>query len=297
MRNLGMKRIVVFVIGVILFSACHNYKKDAQRLSIVQDSIMKEAALKDSSIVDLLGDFNEIQNNLDSIKELEKMVTVQSKTQGELTSTQKQRIIEDIMLINELMQKNKELISSLQKKLRNSNYKIGELEGTLNQLQLMVNNLETEMQGKNEVIMTLAAEVEKLNVDISSLQEKIAEVENESQQKSDTIYAQTERLNKAYYVLGSLKELKDNEIIEKSGGVLGIGKTPVIKKDFNRSYFTEIDIRNLDYIPLMVKKAKLVSVHPADSYHISGAKGADTLFIEDSAEFWKASKYLVIILN
>ncbi len=79
--------------------------------------------------------------------------------------------------------------------------------------------------------------------------------------------------------------------------MLGIGKTPLIKKDFNRSYFTEIDIRNLDYIPLMVKKAKLVSVHPADSYHISGAKGADTLFIEDSAEFWKASKYLVIILN
>ncbi len=89
-------------------------------------------------------------------------------------------------------------------------------------------------------------------MDISSLQEKIAEVENESQQKSDTIYTQTERLNRAYYVLGSLKELKDNEIIEKSGGVLGIGKTPVIKKDFNRSNFTENDIRNLDYIPLMV---------------------------------------------
>ncbi len=292
-----MNKLLVFVLGILLFSACHNYKKDAQRLAMMRDSIEKEAAYKDSSIVDLLGDFNEIQINLDSIKELEKMVTVQSKTQGELSSTQKQRILEDIMLINELLQKNKALIRSLQGKLLNSNYKIGELEGTLNQLQSMVNNLETEMQGKNEVIMTLAAEVEKLNVNVSTLREKIAKVENENQQKSDTIDSQTARLNRAYYVFGSLKELKENEIIEKSGGVLGMGKTPVIKKDYNREYFTEIDIRNLNYIPLMVKKAKLVSVHPIESYHFSGEKSADTLFIDNRADFWKASKYLVIITN
>jgi hypothetical protein len=48
----------------------------------------------------------------------------------------------------------------------------------------------------------------------------------------------------------------------------------------------------------MVKKAEIISVHPAGSFHISGGKRtADTLYIDNKAEFWKASKYLVILTN
>jgi hypothetical protein len=47
----------------------------------------------------------------------------------------------------------------------------------------------------------------------------------------------------------------------------------------------------------MAKKAKLITVHPVESYHISGKKSADTLFIDNSADFWKASKYLVVLTD
>jgi hypothetical protein len=70
-----------------------------------------------------------------------------------------------------------------------------------------------------------------------------------------------------------------------------------MKKDFNRDYFTEIDIRNFDYLRLMAKKAKLITVHPADSYHFTGKKLSDTLFIDNTAEFWKVSKYLVVLTD
>lgn len=292
-----MKKIIVFLLVLISFTSCHNYKKDSQQLTMQRDSLEKEAAFKDESIAGLLSDFNEIQQNLDKIKELEKVVTMQSNTRGELSSNQKQKIMEDIMLLNGLLQKNKELIASLQKKLKNSNVQISQLEGTLQQLQSMVNNLETEMQGKNEVIMTLAGQVEKLNIDMSTLKEKIIFTENESRAKSETIETQTQQLNKAFFAFGSTKELKDFGIIEKSGGVLGVGKTPLIRKDFDKDYFTEIDIRKVDFIPLMVKKAKLVSVHPEGSFHFSGQKSADTLFIDNRDEFWKASKYLVIVTD
>ncbi|HSO87959.1 MAG TPA: hypothetical protein VLQ91_15495 [Draconibacterium sp.] len=292
-----MKKLLILMVAVVAFSSCHNYKKDAERLMMVRDSLAQETAFRDSSIVGFLNDFSEIQANLDSIKKIEKLVTVQSSSGRELNASQKQMILEDIALLNDLLKRNKELTASLQKKLKDANFKIGNLEGTMKELQLMVNNLEAQTQEKDNEIVVLKEDVKKLNVDISSLNEKIVAVETESQQKTQTIETQTVALNKAYYAFGTMKELKDNGIIEKSGGVIGIGKTPVMKKDFNRDYFTEIDIRNFDYLRLMAKKAKLITVHPAGSYHFTGKKLSDTLFIDNSAEFWKASKYLVVLTD
>jgi hypothetical protein len=292
-----MKKLLVLVLTVVIFSSCHNYKKDAERLMFVKDSLQQEAAYRDSTIVGFLNDFSEIQANLDSIKKIEKLVTVQSSSGRELNSTQKQMILEDIALLNELIQKNKQLTASLQSKLKDANFKIGNLDKTIKGLQLMVSNLEVQNQEKDAEIIVLKEDVRKLNIDISSLNEKIAAVETEIQQKSQTIDAQTTALNKAYYAFGTVKELRENGILEKSGGFIGIGRTPVIKEDFNRDYFTEIDIRNFDYLRLMAKKAKLISVHPEGSYHFTGEKSADTLFVDIPSEFWKVSKYLVVVTD
>ena len=292
-----MKKLMILVLAVVLFSSCHNYKKDTDRLMFVKDSLQQEAAFRDSTIVGFLNDFSEIQANLDSIKKIEKLVTVQSASGRELNANQKKLILEDITLLNDLLKRNKELTASVQKKLKDSNLKVGNLEKTMKEMQVMVDNLEAQTQEKDGEILVLKEDVRKLNVDISSLNEKIAAVETQSQQKTQTIETQTNTMNKAYYAFGTTKELKENGIIEKSGGFIGMGKTPVMLKDFNRDYFTEIDIRNFDYLRLMAKKAKLITVHPADSYHFTGNKSSDTLFIDNSAEFWKASKYLVVLTD
>lgn len=292
-----MKKLVFFVLGIVIFSACHNYKKDAQSLMMAKDSLEQVTAFKDSSIASFLNDFSAIQANLDSIKQLEKIVSVQSGSNREMNASQKQRIIEDIAMLHQLLQKNKELTSSLSKKLKNANLKIGDLEETIAGLELLVRNLEAQANEQDIVIADLTTEVKKLNVDITQLNQKILAVENVSQQKSQIIDSQMESLNKAYYAFGTMKELKDNGIIEKSGGVIGIGKTAVIKKDFNKDYFTEIDIRNFDFLRLMAKKAELITVHPEGSFHFTGKKQGDTLFIDNTSEFWKASKFLVVLTD
>lgn len=292
-----MRKLFVLVLGIVALSACHNYKKDAQQLAITRDSLQQETALRDASIAGFLNDFSEIQANLDSIKKIEKLVTVQSNSNRELNANQKQRILEDINLLNDLLQRNKQLTASLQKKLKDANFKIGDLEETINGLELLVKNMEAQANEQDMQIAELTEDVKKLNIDISQLNQKIKVVETESQLKTQTIETQTVALNKAYYAFGTMKELKENGIIEKSGGVIGMGKTAVMKKDFNRDYFTEIDIRNFDYLRLMAKKAKLVTVHPEGSFHFTGKKSADTLFIDNSAEFWKASKYLVVLTD
>jgi DNA repair exonuclease SbcCD ATPase subunit len=292
-----MKKLVFFVLGIIVLGACQNYKKDAQNLKMAKDSLEQVTAFKDSSIASFLNDFSAIQANLDSIKQLEKIVSVQSGSNREMNASQKQRIIEDIAMLHQLLQKNKELTASLQKKLKNANLKIGDLEETIAGLELLVRNMEAQANEQDIVIADLTTEVKKLNVDINQLNQKILAVETVSQQKSQIIDEQMESLNKAYYAFGTMKELKDNGIIEKSGGVIGIGKTAVIKTDFNRDYFTEIDIRNFDFLRLMAKKAELISVHPEGSFHFTGKRGGDTLFIDNTKDFWKASKYLVVLTD
>jgi hypothetical protein len=108
----------------------------------------------------------------------------------------------------------------------------------------------------------------------------------------------TEKLNTAYYAFGTSKELIKNNVLTKEGGFIGLGKTQKVKEDFNKNYFTKVDVTALSEIPLGAKKAKLVTTHPGGSYRIDGADGkAEKLVITNTEDFWSASKYLVVVIE
>lgn len=288
-----MKKFL-FVLSVVVLASCGQHKKEIARMQAVQDSIAQLGVQKDNSILEFIGAMNEIQSNLDSIKTIEKIVSVQTAPGTELKAEAKKRIIEDITQINNLLQKNKELVKSLQGKLRNSNLRIAELEK-------MIDNLTKQVGEKDEEIASLKQELENLHVNVSDLNQKIesitAESEKTIQEKNQAIEAKTNELNTAYYAFGTKKELTEKNVIEKEGGVLGMGKTLKMKKDFNRDYFMKIDIREFSQLPLNTKKAKLVTYHPEGSFHFTGTKTVESLVIDKPEEFWKASKYLLIVVE
>lgn len=259
-----------------------------------QDSVSQLGVQKDNSILEFIGAMNEIQMNLDSIKTIEKIVSVQTASGTELKAEAKKRIIEDIAQINDLLQKNKELVKSLQGRLRSSNVKIAELEN-------MISLLNKQMGEKDSEIAVLKQELENLNINVAGLNQKIEQITTESEAtikaKTQTINEQTIAMNTGYYAYGTKKELEEKNVIEKEGGVLGMGKTIKLKKDFNRDYFLKIDIREFNLLPLNSKKAKIVTTHPADSYHLTGVKTVESLVIDKPEEFWKASKYLLIVVE
>jgi chromosome segregation ATPase len=292
-----MKKWFILILLFPMLFGCQHRQQQIDRLSVVRDSLNQVAYQKDSAITEFLAGFNQIQANLDSIKTVEKLVTVSSNQTGELKNSQKQRILEDITLLGQLLQKNKQMVANLQKKLSNANAKMGQLQGMVAEFEKMVANLNTQVQSKDAEIAQLSQDVQRLNIDVSQLTNQVQKVTQEVQEKTQVIDKQTLALNKAFYAIGTVKELKENNVLEKEGGVLGMGSTLKMKKDFNRDYFTEVDIRKFDMLPLMVKKVRVVSVHPVGSYHISGEKRADTLFIDNSQEFWKVSKYLLIVLD
>jgi uncharacterized coiled-coil protein SlyX len=288
-----MKKLLV-ILSVIVLVSCGQHKKEIARMQAKQDSIAQLGVQKDASILEFIGAMNQIQSNLDSIKTIEKIVSVQASSGTEMKPAAKNRIIEDIKQINELLQKNKELVKSLQGKLHASNLKIAELEK-------MIELLNKQVADKDGEIASLKQQLEKLNIDVAGLNQKIETITKESEQtikeKNQAIEAQTIALNTAFYAVGAKKELTEKNVIEKEGGVLGLGKTIKMKKDFNRDYFKKIDIREFKELKLNAKKARLVSVHPAGSFHMTGTKTVESLVIDQPEEFWKASKYLLILVE
>ena len=69
-------------------------------------------------------------------------------------------------------------------------------------------------------------------------------------------------------------------------------------KDFNKDYFTRIDLRVTKTIKLYSKSAKLMTNHPEGSYSLEkDAQGQYVLRITNPQNFWSVSKYLVITVK
>ena len=98
--------------------------------------------------------------------------------------------------------------------------------------------------------------------------------------------------------INTSKELIAQGVLTKEGGFIGIGKAEKLKEDFNKNYFTQIDITESMSIPLACKKAKLITTHPSGSYKFDGPEGKiEKLTITNSEEFWSVSKYLVVVVE
>lgn len=288
-----MKKLL-FILSILTLVSCGQHKKEIARMQAKEDSLIQVTTEKQNSITEFIGAMNDIQANLDSIKTIEKIVSVDKSQGTEVKAAAKQRIIESIAQINDLLQKNKELVKQLQGKLHSSNLKISELEK-------MIDNLNKQIAEKDAEIEGLKKDLENMHINVANLNQKIenmtAENEKVVKEKDQTIEEQTNSLNTAYYAFGTKKELIAKKVIDKEGGFIGIGKTLMLKKSFNRDYFQKVDIREFKELTLNAKKAKVVTNHPADSFHFTGKKTVEALVIDKPEEFWKASKYLVVVIE
>ncbi|MBA3681981.1 MAG: hypothetical protein H0W73_12590 [Bacteroidetes bacterium] len=277
---------LLLTVGSVSFTSCGGDKEKevnplADSLAGVNGELNGKLSEKEAAMQEFISSFNEIQENLNAIKEKEKIVS-NASSQGDVKSKEDQ-IKEDIQAIYDLMSKNKNRISSLSKKLKNSNLK---LEG----LEKMIENLQNSINLKDAEIAELKTKMEGLNIELSNLTTNYQEVEAE-------VAAKKEEINTAYYAIGTSKELKAKNVISKEGGFIGLGKTTKVKEDFNKEYFTKVNIEQTTSISIGAKKAKLITTHPSGSYKMIGEKPVEKIEITNAKEFWSASKYCVIIIE
>lgn len=290
-----MKKAILFLslISVSFFACKNETEKEpnplADSLANVNDRIMDTLSDRNENIAEFIAAFNEIQDNLSEIKNKQNLISGNGKN-PEKVKNSKDQIIEDIQTINELMEKNKDKLASLQSKLRKSEERAGQSDAKVAELEKFIAHLNDQMAAQVVEIDQLKMELEKMNLQMTDLNQKYQSTVAESKQK-------TNLLNTAWYAIGTTKELIAKGVITKEGGIIGIGKSKKLSENLNKEYFTKIDITEKKTIPISAKKAKLLSNHPAGSYVIAGDKVADKLVINNVEEFWSSSKYLVILIE
>ena len=284
MKTLKLVVVAAVIAASSLFTiSCGGSEKEANpladSLASVNGELNGQLSEKEVALQEFVNSFNEIQENLNAIKEKEKIVTASSQS-GDVKSKE-ETIKEDIQAIYDLMAKNKNRIGSLSKKLKNANSKIAGLEQ-------MIATLQAQIDAKDGEISDLKAQLESKNIELSNIVMNLENVEAESS-------AKTEKLNTAFYAFGTSKELKEKNVITKEGGFIGMGKSTKLKDDFNKEYFTKVDASQVTSINIGAKKAKIITSHPTSSYKLVGDKTVEKIEILNTEDLWSNSKYLVII--
>ena len=284
------KYCLIILVALVAFGCDPTNTDEYKKLKAQNDSLATVTGKNDETIIDFVSSLNEVQQNLETIKQKENIITVNTTGGVEKKEDIKAQINQDIQTIYELMQDNKATIKKLNKRLKKSNVKIKELEE-------MLALLTRQMKDKDLEIEQLKAQLEKLNIVVEDLMATVDTLSNENENKQKVINDQTDEINTAFYVYGSAKELKDHQVITKEGGFIGLGRMEKLMEDFNKEYFTKVDIRKLKSIPIFKKKARLITTHPSDSYRFYGEKKVDSLIIINPKKFWTASKYLVVVVE
>ena len=278
-----MKKLFFFAVAVLTLAACTGNKVSDAPGATMSDSLQRIVEQKENEINDIMGTLNDINEGLREISEAEGRVTLARSGEG---ANQKQKIQEDIKFIQERMNQNRELLDKLRKQLRESTFKGDQLKRTVENLTKQLEQKDIELQNLREELDKKDIHITELDETISNLNTDVTNLKTESEQKSATISNQDQQLNTAWFVFGTKKELKEQ-------GILDGGR--VLQGNFNKSYFTKIDIRVQKEIKLYSKKAEMKTSHPSSSYVLEkDAKGQYVLRITDPQTFWSTSKYLVI---
>jgi chromosome segregation ATPase len=161
------------------------------------------------------------------------------------------------------------------------------------QLKRIIDNMTEQMNQKDQQLQALREELDKKDIHIAELDEQVADLnqnvttlKEENTQKAETISTQDKTIHSAWFVFGTKKELKEQNILDKG---------EVLQSNFNKEYFTKIDIRIDKEIKLYSSSADILTNHPAGSYTLQrDAKKQYVLRITDPERFWSTSKYLVV---
>lgn len=282
-----MKNTLYIILAALCIMACTEQQKKEPNIAEQRaDSLQRIIDQKDNELKDVMATFSEIQEGFRLIEAAERNVTLLKD--GEATDKAEQ-IRYSMRNIQQRMEHNRELIRRLQKQVREGSSHSEELHKVLE-------NFTKEMEAKNTELEQLRAQLQEKDIHIAELDQAVtqlntdvSELQEESAQKTETINEQDKIINTAWYVFGTKKELQEQNIYLK-------GK--VLQSNFNKNYFTKIDIRIDKEVKLYSKYAQIMTPHPASSYTLQpDAQKQYVLRITNPQQFWSTSKYLVILVK
>ena len=303
----------ILLIAVLFFSAAGLGLYSIQ-LHQKNDAIKEQAAIDQQEMRDQFNlTFGDLEQNLAEVTAHETALRasmLEDSPKGPMTA--EERVQHEVLIIEALLNQNRAIIADLSSQLGENNEELADYAKKNKRLEQKLNGFIKKTEELESLNIQLAQDLQKSEADKAIVQQELVAQVQFNEELSNTIVAKDQQIfekdeklsnlqktvNTSYYVVGEYKELRDLDVVEKEGGIIGIGAAKTLKDDFDEGQFIEIDRTNYTTIPVFAKKAELATNHPSDSYKwVQSDNGIQWLEITNPSKFWKSSKYLVVLTD
>jgi len=287
-----------FILTLVTVNGCVEQSGKYKQLQAQLDSIQVVATTQNAEFEEIFATLNEIEQGLNSIRETENLLQIQSVRGGEISNSTREQIKNNIQYIattieeykaqiTRLENENKNLSAQFQKRLKSM---MEELESK----EKIIQDLGRQLEEKDTQITIQTQQITSLDQSIATLKANLTELEIERELQANKIGEQDLQIYRGFYIIGEKSDLIAANVLSKGG----LFRSAKVSYQAEQNAFTKIDIRNVASIPLHAKKGKLLSIHPSGTYTLNAdANGLLNLNITHPLTFWEQTKYLVIKVN
>lgn len=288
MKTISIIKNAALAFGLVLtMQSCSESEPQQDETAQLEEQYLMELREKDSVIKQIFTSMDEIEGEINVVKQDNNLASI-TTTDEELSASQKEKIIADVKALSQLLEENRKQIAEYKAS-------IGKYKGKQKGFEAKIAEMEAQMLEREGTINGLKELIAQMDADINRLNGRVDSLSTENVAKAETIKQKDEQIQTAYVIQGTKKELKEDGIIVRQGGVLGIGKSSSISPTIDQSKLTKVNIYETKSIPVNSKSAKLISSHPENSYELR-KEGDEIASIEiiNADDFWRSSKYLVV---
>ena len=294
---------IILMVLIALAGGIAFYLQNKQK----HEMLAEAEQLRLSQEAGVMAAYDRIEANLASIWEHESMIT-KDFAGHEMTGDMgpEEKIQSEINFIRHLIDENNKLIAGLNEQIDKKDSRIAGYEKSVKDLQARVSSYQVQLdqlvaekaalqKDLDNTIMVkdkLATQVDKLGSEVVKKEQIIGE---QQAMLVDKEYA----LHTAYYRVGSYKTLRDQNLLQKEGGFLGINRVTTLAGVPEKGLFQEIDTRDIMKIPVFAKRWEIVTGQDPSTYEAEyNDEGlVEWISIKDPEKFWGKSQYLVIVVR
>jgi regulator of replication initiation timing len=296
-----MKRLWILSAAAFLAAGCTNSRATAradslQVLATQQSSLARQLSAQKDSLTQVVLDADQFITRVDSQISTVKGLPKSQKREGVESPIQEQLIRRKEMMarVSALVARAKATSAQLAEVKKHETALLAENE----QLKGENSQLKEQIERDQKMIADLGETIQRQTATIASLETRVDSLNTEM--KSLAMVS-----NRAFYIVGTEKELIQKGIIVKEGGanllLLHPGRTLQPARTLNPELFTAIDAREVKEIQLpdSTKRYQVVSRQSLDDCDVndrdkSTFKGG-VLRIADASKFWGPSRYLILV--
>lgn len=286
---MNKKLILASAAVVAMMCSCGDSKNENQ-VQAELDSL-RNVVSQQTEMLDNAEDFIQLMNSsMDSVVMADGNMIFKTSEGG---TNSREKMKQNLAAYKEILNNQRQKINNLRSQLANQK------SAFATKMKEALDKMQEQLDAKDAEIAELQKELENKNISIQQLQSNVEELTSnvnnlttDNQRKEETINQQISKLNEAYYIVATKKDLKEYGLLN-GGGLFSKSKLNVDNVALSR--FTKVDIRFDKTIQIPSGDAKILSQAPAGSYTLTkNSKNSSTLTINDPQKFWSVTRYLVI---